>query len=140
MTSVTGTVCPCMTWRDADRPSYSAEWHSLNPLADNCNKTGLIDTTTTTVAIKAMFIAAGLMANMSMLSKEALTLIGELQNDDLVMYGAVNASSGEFYDVSGLSEYNDKITYNSIDYIVRHHYNADFDANVGQVAVLKRIG
>ena len=139
VTQVTGTACPCMTWRDTNRPSYSAEWHRLNPGSDDCNQTGLISTTTTTINIKATFIPAGLMANMSMLSKEVMSVIGELQKDDLVMFGMVNSATGVFYDISNLHEMQDKITYNGNDYVVRHYFDSGFDDIVGQVGLLKRI-
>jgi hypothetical protein len=128
-----------MTWRDSAHPSYSAEYHRQYPLATACNGTGLINRTTTTITIKAMFIPAGLMASMSMLSKETLAAIGEIQKDDVVMFGAVNTATGAIYNLSNLNELQDKITFQSRDYVVRHYFDSWFDDLVGQVGVLKRI-
>jgi len=138
LVQVTGDACPCMTWRDSDNPSYSAEWHRLNPAAEDCNGTGLINRTTTNTTIKAYFYPPTALPNRLILTKEKIEVIGELQNDDLMLFGAVNASTGAYVDLSGLDELQDYITIDSRKYFVRHYYDLQNSDVVGQLALLRR--
>ena len=136
LTSVTGTACPCMTSRDASNPSYSEEWHRNNSGEDDCNGTGLIDTTTVTTTFKAIFSPPGLVGTTIPNGTVLLQQIGEVTDDDLFMWGAVNSSTLAAVSFDGLSEYNDYITKDSIKYAVRDV--VDLPGSVGQVAVLVR--
>lgn len=139
LTQISGTTCPCMTWRDPDNPSYSAEWHRLNPTADPCNGTGLIDTTTTNTSIKAFFYPPTALPNRQILTKEMLAVIGEIAHDDLMLFGSVDATTGVLVDLTGLNEARDYITYNSQKYLARHVFSLHTNIEVGQFALLKRI-
>ena len=131
---ITGDVCPCMS---NNRNNYSAQWHADNPLAEDCNKTGVINSTTTATNIKAMFIK-GVQSLSSFLTKEQISVVGEIQKDEMFMLGQCN-TSGTFYDVSSFVERRDYITVDSVDYLIRENTNIDYQNNIGQISILKRI-
>ena len=68
-----------------------------------------------------------------------LTEIGELDEKDLMMLGAVNTSTNVFYSVTGFVQRKDKITYDSCDYLVRHVFKLPIGETVAEWALLKRI-
>ena len=140
LSALSGTVCPCMTWRDADHSEYSREYHRLYPDADDCDGTGLISTITTSTTIKGMAYSVQSATAAGLISKEVLEKIGELQKDGLLWIGTVNATSGEFVDLSNLVEREDSITHGSTVYNLRHVFSMPWgdEADVGQIAVLKR--
>lgn len=140
LSSVTGTQCPCMISRDADNPEYSHEWHRLYPDADDCNGTGLIDTTTTTTTIKGMVYPVQAATAAGLLSKEIMEVIGETQKDDLLWLGTANGTTGAFVDLSSYTEADDSISYESITYNIRHTFSFPWgsEANVAQAAIFKR--
>lgn len=140
LNEVTGTTCPCMTWRDADNPEYSREWHRLYPSAEDCGGTGLISRTTTSTSIKGMAYLIQTATAMGLLTKEQAEAIGELQETDILWTGTANASTGDFVDLSSLVELRDSITYNSTTYRVRHTFDMAWgnETTVGQIAILKR--
>jgi hypothetical protein len=128
-----------MASRDSARPSYSAEWHRNNLTALACNGTGLITRTTTTTNIKGFFFPPQAIGNTitgMMVSKEVL---GEFDDKDLCLIGTANASTGVQVSLSTAVERKDKVTYDSKDYLIRYVLNLDTGANVGQMALLKRI-
>jgi len=131
LTTVTGTVCPCYT----AKANYSPDWHRTNTGAENCNRTLLISRTSTNTNILMMSYPASLKLQALTLSKEQMTVIGEIQEDDLVCYGIITAAGAEI-DISALDEKHDYITYDSKKYIVRYHFPA-----IGylQTALLRRI-
>ena len=131
---ITGDDCPCMS---NNRNNYSAQWHADNPLADDCNKTGKLDTTSTTTNIKAMF-TDGTQALGSLLNKEQISVIGEIQKGEQIMFGQCN-TSGVFFDISGFVERRDYITYDGINYIVRDYFDINYMNDVGQVSILRKI-
>ena len=135
--SITGTQCPCMISRSAVHPSYSPEWHRENSDADHCNGTGWINRTTTTIAIKATF-TIGVQSIPELMTNELKEKIGELQDYDLVMFGQCNASTAAFVDISSYTEQDDYISFKGNNYLIRHPYDIDFGATVGQVSLLKR--
>src|SRR4030042_1522961 len=136
ISTITGTVCPCMASRDSSNPSYSAEWHVLNPTAAACSGIGLISTTTTSINIKAVFSPLNTAGSTIPTGKEFLETIGEIQMDDLFMWGTINTDTNAFIDISGKSEYTSYITKSSIKYVIRDVSNIPGD--VGQVAHLVR--
>jgi len=139
VTQVTGTVCPCKK----DRGS-SFEWHRLNPSAENCNGTGLINKTTTTTSVKAFFTNR-LQSLMVFLHQYKKSEIGELDGADMFMFGVAKAADASYFDISGLKETGDnranKVTFNSQDYLVRHVYSIAGlnEVVIGQVGLLKKI-
>jgi len=133
LTTVTGDTCPCM---EQGRKNYSPDWHVANPGEDDCEGTGLINTSTTTINIKAVFSPVGLAGNSIPTMKEFIETIGEIQKDDLFLWGTVNTADGSFADLSGKSEYTDYITKDSKKYLIRDV--SDIPASVGQVAHLVR--
>ena len=140
VTVVAGDVCPCMIFEDANNPSYSREWHRLNPTADDCSGTGLINTSSNDTNIKAMFYPVALKVQSLNLDKESLDkILGEMQNDDLIMYGAVDISDLSTFDLSILSEYHDKILYRTNYYFVRHLFEIAADSFISQIAFIKRL-
>ena len=116
--SVTGTTCPC--WA-VGVTGYNPQWHADYPAAEACNGTGLIVRTTTQTSIKAKFYPAGVIG-MSDLPEDFKTAIGEKQEDHILMYGQCNASTGAYVSVSGYTEDDDYITYNSVNYRFRKVY------------------
>jgi len=118
ITSITGTVCPCDT---VGVTGYNPQYHIDFPLVEDCKGNRIIDTTTVEVSIKAKFYPAGVVG-MHDLPEDFKTAIGEKQEDHMLMYGQCNASTGAYVSVSGYSEDNDYITYNSIEYRFRKVY------------------
>ena len=130
-----GSVCPCMTSWDSSSPSYSEQWHRENPSASDCNSTGVIHATVTNTAIYAVFSPPGLFGESIPNGKEVLQGIGELQKDDLIMWGVCNASMTSI-SLTYRSEYVTKISKGGVDYTIK-----DMSAmpnSVGQVALLRR--
>ena len=113
--SVTGTACPCWTFRGT---GYSPQWHVEHPDADDCGDTGLIDTTTTTVNLKATLYPPSVIIFGSKLSDEAKTAIGEIGDIDLVMFGSVNSDTDAFVSLQSYTQQDDYVIYNSINYII----------------------
>lgn len=131
-TQIAGDACPCIS---NNRSVYSAQWHADNPSADDCNKTGVINSTTTNTSIKAMLtFDANTLTNF--LGIEAKGVIGEIQKGEVIMYGQCD-TDGDFFDVSEFSERRDYLTYDSIEYFVRDNFKIDFTNNVGQVSILR---
>ena len=131
---VTGTACPCMVSRDANKPAYSAEWHRLNPVAAACNGTGLISRTTTSTSILAFFYEAGI-AGSEIRKAFDTAEIGELALDDVLAIGALNASTAAFV---GMVR-DDNITVGSREYKVFHVSELMTGDVNAQWALLKRI-
>jgi len=138
VTTITGTTCPCMTYRPGSGSSYSPQYHLDYPAAENCNGTGLISRTTTTVNAKGLFYTMAFISNKEKIDKERLQEIGELNNDDLFIHGLVNTSTGVMIDLTALTEQRDYITFNSINYVVRHLFRSEIDENICHLALLKR--
>ncbi len=138
ISNTSGTQCPCMIWRDSENPAYSAEYHRLYPAAEDCGGAGLINRSVTTTNIKAFFTPLNTTISRLFQTKSLQEIIGEHQDADLAMVGAVNTANGQFVDISGLVEREDKITYNAVEYVVRHFYDLSNSERVGQVALLKR--
>ena len=134
LTEVTGSACPCMSYKN--RNSYSEEWHRQNSGETDCNGTGLISTTTTTVNFKGIFCAPALVGRLMPTAKEFMEAIGEIQKDDMFLWGAVNSTTSAVVELAGQDEYYDYITYNSNKYIIRDV--SDLPGQVGQVAHLVR--
>jgi len=135
---ITGTVCPCMTSRDSSRPSYSAQWHRDNTAAADCLGTGYITRTTTTTTFYGLFHPVSAIGNSIPMMVERMAAVGEIDENDLMMFGAVK-SDGTAFDLSALVERKDKITYDSKTYIVRHVFDLGVSADIGQWALLKRV-
>lgn len=139
VTQVTGTACGCKKSSGSSR-----EWHRLNAGSPDCNGTGLISTTTTTTSVKAFFTNR-LQSLMTFLNQYKKAEIGEIDDADLFMFGAAKATDASFINISNLKETganrSNKVTFNSIDYLVRHIYDIAGlnEVLVGQVGLLKRI-
>ena len=138
VTTVTGTTCPCMTYRPGSGSSYSPQYHADYPAAAECNGIGLISRTTTTVNAKGLFYTIAFLGASNLLIKEQLQEIGEYNKDDLIIHGLVNTSTGAMIDISALNELRDYVTFNSINYVIRHTFRSDIDENICYVALLKR--
>ena len=138
VTRTTGTTCPCMTWRDPNNPQYSAEYHRQYPDAEDCKGTGVISGTATTVNIKANFFNPRTATSTIILAAEIQESIGELQNDDLIMMGAVQVSDASFYDMSDIDANTDYVTIGSRKYRPRTVIPVETNAEIGQVVLLKR--
>jgi hypothetical protein len=128
--TVAGTVCPCTT----ERGAYSPEWHRLNPAAASCAGTGLVNRTTTTTSIKAMFYEAGI-AGDEIHKKFSAEIIGQVKDDDLFMLGTQNASTGTQVTLSKDAN----ITVGSYKYKVWHISDLMPGDVCAQWAILKRI-
>ena len=133
LTIISGDTCPCMTSRDPNHPAYNEEWHDNNLSAEDCLGTGLINRTTTTVAVKSVFTTE-IETLPTFISAELKLEIGRLQNRDLVMFGCCQASDGTFYDMTHIKEHSDTVTYRSKVYVMRHHMDLD---DIMQIGVLK---
>ena len=137
--SVTGDACPCATSRDPNHRQYSAEWHRNNPDEDDCGGSLLVNTSTTAITLKGFLIPPDLSTQAArQLPEQLKTEIGERIDADLILYGQVNTSTSVFYDISGLTEPDDKITYDSTDYVIRRVFDTKFEAIIAQVSLLKR--
>ena len=136
-TSVTGTQCPCMISRDANNPTYSPAWHVNNPDADDCSGSGLIDTTSTTINLKGFLYPTALLGT-SQVPDTIKSVIGETANTDLIVYGQVNTDTLAFYDMSGLTEYDDTITFDSVTYVDRKTFELKIQSTIAQVSLFKR--
>lgn len=134
--AITGTACPCMVSRDSARPSYSAQWHRDNTGAAACNGTGLISRTTTSTTIYGLFIPLSA-AYQVMRAAEKLAEIGELDNNDMMLYGATT-STGTAFDLSALVERKDTITWDGKTFLVRMVFDLGVSIEMGQWAILKR--
>ena len=137
--SVTGTQCPCMISRDANNPTYSPDWHINNPAPgdEDCNGSGLIDTTSTTINLKGFLYPAALLGT-SQVPEDIKSVIGEITNADLIVYGQVNTDTLAFYDLSGLTEYDDTITFDSVTYVDRKTFDLKIQNRIAQVSLFKR--
>lgn len=131
LTSVTGTVCPCLA---SNGGAYSLEWHRVNSGSAACNGKGVISSTTTTTNILMMVAPVQFIGTAGIGNKEAMSILGETQNDDLFSLGIVT-SAGVEVDLSSYDEKNDYITYNSNKYVIRHFFKTDYLT----VGLLKRI-
>ena len=136
--TIAGTTCPCMSKRDSAYPVYNPAWHRDNPTAAACNGTGLISTTSTSTAAKAVIMSYQTVINSGMIKKEILDNIGEIQHDDLFLVGTVKTSDGSFIELSGMIETRDYITYNSKNYLIRHTFDYGTSSVIGHLAVLRR--
>ena len=136
LSTITGDQCPCMISRDANNPRYSEEWHRNNTTADDCNKTGLINSVTVTTNIKGIAYPAS-MVNASNIQSGLTTLsqIGEMDATDIAWIGTLNLDSYEFISLSGYNDYNSKITYNDQDYFIKDVVGL---VDVGESVILKR--
>lgn len=130
---ITGSACPCMSYKGRD--SYSEQYHRDNPSAADCGGTGLISSTTTTTNIKAIFSPPGLVGTSIPGGREFIESIGEVQADDLLLWGTVDTSDGSFETLAGYTDYNAYITYDSKKYFIRDV--SSIPGQVGQVALLK---
>lgn len=131
LTSVTGTVCPCLA---SNGGAYSLEWHRVNSTAAACSGKGVISSTTVTSNILIITAPAQFIGMAGIASKEKMSILGEIQDDDLLLMGAVT-SAGVEVDLSSCDEKNDYITYNSNKYAIRHFFKTDYLT----VGLLKRI-
>ena len=136
LVQVTGDTCPCMAFGHENE--YSPEWHRNNGEADDCKGTGIINESLTTTSIKVFIFPVGAAVGTIQAPTEVLEAIGEVTKDDLLMYGTVNSSTGAFVDISGLSDWEDYIVYDSKYYSIESVYSLYASAEVGQWAILKR--
>ena len=135
LTITSGSVCPCMTYF-TDTPSYSAVWHrDISPTASECNGTGIIHATYTNTKIHAVFAPPGLVGQSIPSGKEFLESIGEVQKDDLILWGVCNTSAVEVSLVDR-TEYTAKITKATVNYTIKDV--SVFASLIGQVARLVR--
>ena len=131
---LTGSTCPCMT-HFSDTPSYSKQWHRENPNADDCNGTGIINGTYSRTAIYGIFSPPNLVGNSIPGGKEFIDSIGEIQKDDLIIWGITDASLNNV-NVTYKSEYVTKVTHKGVDYTLKDM--SIIPNAVGQVARLAR--
>jgi len=122
MSVITGTACPCMAFGRAG--SYSEEWHRKNLSDEDCLSTGIIDPskTTTSTTFKGIFCPPALVASSVPTGQEILAAIGEIRDDDLLLWGAVNTSTNAIVDFTGTNEYIEYITRDSIKYSIKNAY------------------
>jgi len=144
VTKVVGTACPCMTFIDPARPEYSAEYHRLHPApaTPNCGGSGVINTSTTTLAIRAIIYPVSIAyANIKMdINGWVQEVIGRMKDCDMVLIGTVQTSGVTFFDLTVLSEFSDKATFDSIDYRVTNIAPYKFGREtLFQAAGLKRV-
>jgi len=130
-----GSVCPCMTNWDSGVDMYSQQWHRDNPGASDCNNTGIIHATYTNTVIYAVFSPPNLVSSSIPTGKEFLESIGEITNDDLILWGVCNSSAVEVSLVDR-TEYTAKITKETIDYTIKDV--SVIASLIGQVARLVR--
>lgn len=117
---ITGSDCPCMTSRNASVPMYSEEWHRQNASATPCNGIGLINTTTTPTAIRAIIYKVGLTGGTGIPKEfESLLPIGEAQAGDLILMGTLDTGNNVFVSIDGHDDYDAYITIKGIDYFIR---------------------
>jgi hypothetical protein len=131
--TVSGTACPCMS--SGNRNSYSQNWHRLNPTAEDCNGTGKIADTTTYVNIKAVIYSAQQMPRSIHGVEKILSMIGEVNVDDMILIGTINSDTFAYVDLSATTEYANYILFNSLKYHIRNVFNI---MDVGQAARLVR--
>ena len=131
LTSITGTTCPCLA---SNGGAYSLEWHRVNSGSAACNGTGLISRTTTTTDIYVLICPAQFIGTTGICEKEQMTIMGEIQDDDMILMGACTTAGVEV-DLSVYDEKNDYITYDSRKYTVRHYFDTDYLT----IGLLKRI-
>lgn len=111
-THVTGTACPCLTSRGDGSSQYSTEWHRNNPTADDCEGTGLIDTTSTGYAIKAVF-SMELETLSNYLKDRIQSKVGDMKNNYMIMYQPIKTSDYSLIDLESIDKNADTITWNS---------------------------
>jgi len=136
LTKITGTACPCMSYKDRD--SYSEEYHRNNPLAEDCGGTGLIDPGKTTTNINIKFIVSDINTASTFLPKalDIKEVYGEINARDLFIIGTMDTSnSNTSEDLRNLNEYANWITYDSQKYLIR--FVTPIPKSVGQIALLK---
>ena len=135
LTVVTGDQCPCMISRDANNPTYSEQWHRDNSGEDDCQGTGLINSSTADTTLKCILGTWGIISNSIPGAKKVLTEIGEVNTTDLFGYGFVNTSTLAFTSLLSYTEYNAYITYSSVEYNIKDVFEV---MNIGEVARFSR--
>ena len=132
---ITGTTCPCMSYKN--RVGYSAEYHTDNAEAEDCEKTGLIDPDKATTETSVYVIVGAAAALQRREDQDSwLKEIGEIQNTDLIMQGCFKQSDDSLVELAGYTEYNAFITYGGHDYNILNVF--PIPNGVGEVAVLRR--
>ena len=135
LTITSGSECPCMVSWDSNTSMYSEQWHRDNTSASDCNGTGIIHATDTDTAIRGVFAPPGLVGQSIPSGKEFLESIGEVQKDDLILWGVCNTSAVEVSLVDR-TEYTAKITKATVNYTIKDV--SVFASLIGQVARLVR--
>jgi hypothetical protein len=138
ITVTSGTDCPCLL----KYGTYDPQWHVDNPLAEDCNGTGQIESQETEYTIKSVF--CGIVGLQQFILQIKATEIGQLTKDDVLMIGTVDTSDMSFINLKTLvtdfdnAKYQIVITHNSTDWLIEHVYDIQADELVCQVAVLTR--
>jgi len=122
LTSITGTQCPCWDYRGS---GYSAQYHRDNSSADDCERTGLIDTTTTTKNIKLTVYPIGAGVWGTNVPDYIKTEIGIMTGIDFVAFGTLDADDNVFLSLAAYGS-EDTITYDSNDYRISKIYALTF--------------
>lgn len=130
---ISGDACPCVGSRGVSR-----EWHRLHPDAPDCQGKGIINAASTEKTVKAFF--SNTIQTLSTFRNTFQKLpIGEEAEADLYMIGTIDASNGNFFDLSTLNEKSDKIIFQGNEYIIRRTYDLWTDERIAQIALLKQI-
>lgn len=130
----TGTVCPCMSSRDSNKPAYSPEWHRLNPTAAACNGTGLISRVVTSTNVKAFFYEVGIVGD-EIKKRFDAAVIGLLKDTDLLVIGTLVSSTGAYMAMAKEAVF----TIGGSDYQVFHISELMTGDVSAQWAILKRM-
>ena len=132
---ITGTACPCMSYKN--RIGYNAEYHTDNPDAEDCEKTGIIDPDKATTET-SVYVLVGAAAALQRREDQDSWLkeIGEIQNTDLILQACFKQSDDSLIELAGYTEYNAFITYGGNDYNIKNVFPIPY--GVGEVAILRR--
>lgn len=133
------TDCPCKTHRDSSRPAMtSREYHDLYPAATNCNGTGKIGGTRTSVSIKSFIGPISLLSFKSLKFPIKLNDPGLIDMDaDFLMSGALNVATSAFVDLAAVKSPTTTVTWDGKTFKIKHVFDVPVTTNVFDLALLK---
>jgi hypothetical protein len=106
-----GTSCPCRLYEDPDNPSYSPEWHRLNPSAENCNGNLVISSVSVQRNMKIFIGSITSLATLDTVKK--WLEIGKAEAND---FAAICALDGATNEVPSMEDWeNDLSAYLQVD-------------------------
>lgn len=108
---ITGDTCPCV---NAETGYADREWHRQNPTAEDCQGTGLINTSDSADNIRALIMPK------AAVDEQTRERVGLRTEDDHLFMGAHDTTNGGLYDVSVFNDRADWIDYRGNRFTLRN--------------------